>query len=509
VGASVERDPTRMSRRGAGILLHPTSLPGRFGIGDLGPEAFRFLDWLAEAGQTTWQMLPLGPTGLGDSPYVAESVFAGNPLLISPEALREDGLVDDAVLDAAPAFGEGPVDFESVRRWKNALLRGAWKQFQTAPPARMQDEVTSFQKDAPWLGEWREFAALKLLHGGAAWTAWEPGLRDREPAALAGVQGQIREEVAYQEFLQFLFDRQWRRLRREAHARGIRLFGDAPIYVAHDSADVWAGREFFQLDAEGRPRAVSGVPPDYFSQTGQLWGTPLYDWERIEADGFGWWTRRLRADLARVDLLRLDHFRGFQSYWSVPAGARDARGGRWEPGPGARLFQALRDALGGLPIVAEDLGDITDDVRALRDSFELPGMRVLQFGVGHPESEHHPSRIPARSFVYTGTHDNDTALGWLASLVDEERRRVLADLGSDGREFAWDLIAAAYGTHAECALAPVQDVLELGSEARMNTPAVPEGNWRFRAGAGALTSERAARLRALARQADRDGSVAG
>jgi len=491
-----------VSERGAGVLLHPTSLPGRFGIGDLGPEAIRFLDWLAEAGQTTWQMLPLGPTGLGDSPYVAESVFAGNPLLISPEALRDDGLVDDAVLGAAPAFGEGPVDFDGVRRWKNALLRAAWKRLQAEPRSEFLGELDAFRGSVPWLREWCEFAALKLLHGGAAWTAWDPGLRDRDPFALAGAAPQIRDEIAYQEFLQFLFERQWQGLRREAHARGVRLFGDAPIYVAHDSADVWAGRPYFQLDESGQPRAVSGVPPDYFSKTGQLWGSPLYDWGRIEAEGFGWWIRRLRADLERVDLLRLDHFRGFDAYWSIPAGARDASAGHWEPGPGARLFRALRDGLGGLPIVAEDLGDITDDVRALRDSFGLPGMRVLQFGVGHPESEHHPSRVPERSFVYTGTHDNDTAVGWLASLDEEERRRVLADLGSDGRELAWDLIAAAWGTQAECAIVPVQDVLGLGSDARMNTPSVPEGNWRFRL-RGPLASERGARLRDLTRRTGR------
>jgi 4-alpha-glucanotransferase len=488
----------RVSGRGAGILLHPTSLPGRFGIGDLGPEAIRFLDWLADAGQGMWQMLPLGPTGLGDSPYVAESIFAGNPLLISPEALRDDGLVDEVVLDAAPAFGDGPVDFDGVRRWKNALLRGAWKRLQASPRAGLLGELDTFRSGVPWLRTWCEFAALKLLHGGAAWTAWDAGLRDRDPAALAGAAAQVRDEVAYQEFLQFLFERQWQRVRREAHARGIRLLGDAPIYVAHDSADVWAARPYFQLDESGQPRAVSGVPPDYFSETGQLWGTPLYDWGRIEIEGFEWWIRRLRADLARVDLLRLDHFRGFQAYWSIPAGAPDARGGHWEPGPGERLFRALRDAWGGLPIVAEDLGDITDDVRALRDRFELPGMRVLQFGVGHPESEHHPSRIPERSFVYTGTHDNDTAVGWLASLGQEERGRVLADLGSNGREFAWDLIAAAYRTRAEQAIVPVQDVLELGSEARMNTPAIPEGNWRFRVRPGALTAAQAERLRGLA-----------
>jgi len=493
----------RVSRRGAGILLHPTSLPGRFGIGDLGPEAIRFLDWLAEAGQTTWQMLPLGPTGLGDSPYVAESVFAGNPLLISPEALRDDGLVDDVVLDAAPAFGEGPVDFAGVGRWKNALLRGAWRRFQAAPVAGMREELEAFRRGVWWLREWCEFSALKLLFGGAAWTAWDSGLRDRDPGALAHVEGQIRDEIAYQEFLQFLFERQWQRLRRESNARGIRLFGDAPIYVAHDSADAWAGRPYFQLDESGQPSAVSGVPPDYFSETGQLWGTPLYDWGRMEADGFQWWIRRVRGDLARVDLLRLDHFRGFQGYWSIPAGAKDARAGQWLPGPGGRLFRALRHALGRLPIVAEDLGDISDDVRMLRDEFELPGMRVLQFGVGHPESEHHPSRIPERSFVYTGTHDNDTAVGWLSSLGEEERGRVLTDLGSDGRGFARDLIAVAYQTRAEQAIVPVQDVLGLGSEARMNTPSVPEGNWRFRVRSGALTREESSRLLATARQTGR------
>jgi 4-alpha-glucanotransferase len=501
-----------MSRSQAGILLHPTSLPGRFGIGDLGPEAERFLDWAASAGQSIWQVLPLGPTGLGNSPYLTLSAFAGNPLLISPERLQEDGLVDPGALKRAPRFPDGRVEFESVGEWKEELLRSAWHGLRSASPS-LRDEHRAFAESAEqadWLPSWALFAALKREHRGEEWSRWEEPIRRRDPDALKAAAERLREEIEFQTFCQFLFARQWDRIRSAAHARGIEILGDAPIYVALDSADVWEHPDLFQLDDRLRPIAVSGVPPDYFSETGQLWGTPLYNWHRMETDGFAWWIRRLKTELRKVDLLRLDHFRGFLAFWSVPAGAPDARAGHWEPGPDIRLFRSLEGALGSLPLIAEDLGEITDDVRGLRDTLGLPGMRVLQFGLGHQESEHHPSRVPKRSVAYTGTHDNDTALGWFRSLGAEERKRVVADLrGSDGAdppEPHWEMIRVAYETRADRVVVPVQDLLGLGSEARMNTPAKAEGNWSFRAPPDPWSDERAERLRALASSSKRFGN---
>lgn len=510
-----------MKRRQAGILLHPTSLPGRFGIGDLGPDADAFLDWLKAAGQSLWQVLPVGPVGAGGSPYVGGSVFAGNPLLISPERLRQDGLLKRADLERAPRFPDARVEFDSVERWKAAILREAWERFGSRASPEMEARHRAFL-DSPehreWLPGWAMFAALKERYRGAEWRLWDPAVRRREPATLLDVAAELRREIEYHAFVQFLFYEQWDRVREAAHARGIEIFGDVPIYVALDSADVWENPHLFQLDEDLAPIAVSGVPPDYFSETGQLWGTPLYDWHRHEADGFDWWIRRVRTELRKMDLIRLDHFRGFQAYWSVPADAKDAREGRWEPGPDIRLFRALEGALGELPLVAEDLGDITDDVRGLRDVLGLPGMRVLQFGLGRPESEHHPSRIPANAVAYTGTHDNDTARGWLDSLPADERERVLRDLGVPVTEPSpprradpvWEMVRVAYESAAERVIVPVQDVIGLGSETRMNTPALPKGNWSFRLSSTALRDEHADRLAALTeRTGRRVGSKVG
>lgn len=495
-----------MRRRQAGILLHPTSLPGRFGIGDLGPEADAFLDWLASAGQSLWQVLPLGPTGFGGSPYMSLSAFAGNPLLISPELLRQDGILRRADLERAPRFPEDRVSYDAVERWKAAMLRHAWERFRSKAPPELTKSHGAFL-DSPehrdWLPGWAMFAALKERYRGAEWRLWDPAVRRRDPAALLEVAHELREEIEFHAFAQFLFYRQWDRLREAAHARGIEIFGDVPIYMPLESADVWENPHLFQLDEDLNPSAVSGVPPDYFSETGQLWGTPLYDWHRHEADGFDWWIRRVRVELRKVDLLRLDHFRGFQAYWSIAAGAVDARGGRWEPGPDIRIFRALEGALGSLPLVAEDLGDITDEVRGLRDVLGLPGMRVLQFGLGHPESEHHPSQVPEHSVVYTGTHDNATARGWFEALGPDERARVQADLESDGEDVSWDIVRAALRTPAERAVVPMQDVLGLGNEARMNTPAVAKGNWRWRLPEGEPRPEVAIRLDALTRSTGR------
>jgi 4-alpha-glucanotransferase len=489
-----------VSRRQAGILLHPTSLPGRFGVGDLGPEAVRFLDWAAAAGQSIWQVLPLGPVNLVHSPYGSPSAFAGNPLLLSPERMVEQGLAAAADLVDAPAASESRVDYAAAAAWKDRFFRHAWERFAREPAHRaLRDELESFRGDASraaWLEDWALFTALRHRLG-RWWQEWDRPLRRREPEALARAARESEDEARYQAWLQFLFFRQWDQLRGEAHARGIEILGDAPIYVALDSTEVWKRPDLFQLDDDLRPIAVSGVPPDYFSETGQLWGTPLYRSDRMAAEGFKWWIERMRAELAKVDLLRIDHFRAFQAYWAIPAGAPDARSGRWEPGPGIALFRALEAALGGLPIVAEDLGEITDDVRALRDTLGIPGMRVLQFGLGRPESEHHPSRVPENTLVYTGTHDNDTSVGWFLSLDGDERARVAADLGvaAEDGDLHWTMIRAAYGTAAERAIVPIQDVLGLGSEARMNTPSVARGNWEFRLTPGSLGSNLARRLR--------------
>jgi len=494
-----------MSRRSAGILLHPTSLPSSYGIGDLGPEAERFLDWAASAGQSIWQVLPLGPTSVGHSPYVSQSLFAGNPLLISPDRLREDGLVSDADLEGK-LFSEDAVDYAAVEAWKQDLLRAAFRNFDSRASAELRTQFDRF-REAPeqreWLPGWALFAALKARRPSDSWRSWDFEIRHRDAGAMARLREASRLEIEYQEFLQFLFFRQWGALHDAARSRGITVFGDTPIYVALDSVDVWENPQNFQLDADGCPTVVSGVPPDYFSETGQLWGTPLYDWGRMEADGFSWWSRRFRGELRKCDLLRVDHFRGFQAYWSIPARAKTAQEGRWEPGPGIRLFRAVEGTVGPLPLVAEDLGDITDDVRELLRETGYPGMRVLQFGFGSPDSYHRPDRIPANSVAYTGTHDNDTTRGWFDSLGAEERERVLAYVGGESESVVWNLIRALYTCAADRVAVPIQDVLGLGSEARMNTPAVAEGNWTFRIRDSALTEEHAAGLASLAQASGR------
>ncbi|HET9950780.1 MAG TPA: 4-alpha-glucanotransferase [Candidatus Eisenbacteria bacterium] len=488
------------SRR-AGILLHPTSLPGRHGLGDAGAEAIRFLDWAAEAGFSVWQVLPLGPTGVGNSPYSALSGFAGNPLFIAPESLVETGLLPASALEVVPGFPGSAADFEGSRVWRGRLLRRAWESARVGatPEARLAREAAAAWASAPeqaaWLPDWTLYAAIKERHGGDAWMAWDPPLAQREAAALGEASRALAAAREVHAFEQWLFARQWGALREAARSRGVAILGDVPIYPAMDSAEVWARRDLFQFGADGLPESVAGVPPDYFSETGQLWGNPLYRWDRHEADGFTWWIDRVRASLARCDFLRLDHFRGFAGYWAVPSKARSAVEGRWLPGPGMRFFDALRSALGSLPLVAEDLGDVDDGVRSLLRDTGLPGMRVLQFGLLDPTSTHHPRNHVANCVAYTGTHDNDTSRGWFEALEAEERRRVLAEVGGDGSDIAWAMIRCVMASPARLAIAPMQDVLGLGSEARMNTPAEAEGNWGWRMTAGAATNGIAARLR--------------
>jgi len=444
----------------------------------------RFLDWAAEAGQKLWQILPLGPTGYGNSPYGLLSAFAGNPLLISPELLVEDGILPESYLTEVPAVGTGPVPFDDVIAWKKAMLRTAFARFRTAGPAaavRAFADFSAAPEQRGWLDDWSLFAALKSTHGRREWSAWPVPLRDREPAALAAAQRDLSQEVEYRKFVQFLFFSQWGRVRGEAASRGIAILGDIPIYVAGDSADVWAHRRLFWIDEEGLAEEVAGVPPDYFSPEGQLWGNPLYRWDRLEQEGFAWWVERVRANLRTADLLRIDHFRGFAAYWAVAAGDRTAVDGEWKPGPGIRLFTAIGGALGEVPFVAEDLGEIDDDVRALLRATGFPGMRVLQFGFAEDDHEYQPHRFQRNTVVYTGTHDNDTTVGWWRSLDEEERKRVRDYVGPIGEEIGWELIRAAYTSVADRVIVPVQDVFCFGSDARMNTPGCGGGNWIWRA----------------------------
>jgi len=486
--------------RAAGILLHPTSLPGRFGVGDLGPAADSFLDWAAAAGQRVWQVLPLGPTGEGASPYASQSSHAGNPLLVSPARLVEDGLLPAAALLNTPEFGAGPVDYARAEEWKGGVLHASFLHFLSRGPEAMRDAYHDYAvaPEQEWLAEWGLFCALKAHHRGSPWFTWEPPFRNRDQAALTTVARQLTEEIEFHRYVQFLFDRQWRRVRAEARRRGLLLMGDLPIYVAHDSVDVWLNPTLFQLDEEGRPTFVAGVPPDYFSPTGQRWGNPLYDWERHVEQGYAWWIERLRAALRQADLLRIDHFRGFAAYWEVPAKERTAVNGRWVAGPGDAFFDTVRTVFGGLPIVAEDLGVITPDVEALRRRSGFPGMKVLQFGFGGDDSPHLPHNFTRDTVAYTGTHDNDTVRGWFAALPDAIRTRALAYLGGDGTAVEQEMIRALYASVADLVIVPLQDVLGLGGEARMNTPSVTQGNWRWRARTEQLDLGRALRLRRLA-----------
>jgi 4-alpha-glucanotransferase len=471
-------------QRSAGILLHPTSLPGAFGIGDLGPSARAWVDALVAARQTWWQILPLGPTSFGDSPYQCFSAFAGNRYLISPEGLVQDGLIRAGDL-GNPHFPADGIDFGSVIPFKIGLLSRAWDNFQSGAAAPLRGPFENFcVQEGHWLNDFALFMALKDAHNGASWQEWPRALVRRESGALREARRQLSRAVGLHQFAQFLFFRQWRDLKRYANDRGIRLMGDAPIFVASDSADVWANSDLFQLDKERQPIVVAGVPPDYFSATGQRWGNPLYDWEAIKKTGYAWWLARLRALLTQVDLVRLDHFRGFEAYWEIKADQPTAEHGRWIPGPGADFFRAVRGALGGLPLVAEDLGLITPEVEQLRDQFQLPGMRILQFANwGDPEDRFLPHNYEPNAVVYTGTHDNDTTVAWYHSLSDLDRHLLRRYSPQAGGEIAWDLIRLAWSSVADYALTPLQDLLSLGSEARMNLPGRPAGNWswRFRA----------------------------
>jgi 4-alpha-glucanotransferase len=488
---------TAPKRRSSGILLHPTSLPGRYGIGDLGPVAHAWVETLARSKQTWWQILPLGPTGYGDSPYQSYSAYAGNPNLISPDLLARDGLVSPSDLENVN-FAPGKVDFANVDKFKDWLLDRAWQSFRGGAGANLKPSFEAFQRDeASWLNDYALFMAIKGTRGGVSWYEWPAELIRREPAALDRARRDLADAVAAQQFRQFLFFRQWADLRGHAQRLGVKLFGDAPIFVASDSADVWANPHLFLLDRDRRPKVVAGVPPDYFSATGQHWGNPLYDWERMKADGYAWWIARIRANLRHVDLVRLDHFRGFEAAWHIPAAAKTAQTGEWVMGPASDLLGALKRALGGLPLVAEDLGLISKEVHALRDRFDLPGMYILQFAFGGAvEFRFLPHNHIRNAVVYTGTHDNDTTLGWWRGITENERQFLRKYDPHVDEDAVWHLIRTAWASVADFAIAPMQDVLTLGPEARMNIPGTPSGNWTWR-----MTDEQMA-TPALGRLAD-------
>ncbi len=499
-----------LTDRAAGLLLHPTSLPGRHGVGDFGPEAYCFVDFLSAAGQRWWQMLPIGPAGPGNSPYSALSAFAGHPLLISLDRLVRDGLL--TTKDITPPHGSpgDRTDFAAALRCKLPCLRQAFRAYVAGGGLRDRAFVRFCQTHADWLEDYALYSALRRRHRGGGWATWAPELRLRRTAALRQAAQTLRREVDFERFLQFQLDRQWRALKDYANRHGVGLIGDLPIFVAYDSSDVWAHRELFDLDAAGRPRTVSGVPPDYFSKSGQLWRHPHYRWARHRATGYAWWLARFRRMLEQFDAVRIDHFLGFNRVWAVPGRAKTARRGKWVKTPGAELFTTLRRRLGRLEIIAEDLGLVTPKAVALRERCGFPGMRLLHFAFGDDEGSlrNQPHTFPRNCVVYPGTHDNETTVGWFERLRRETRRargrqelpewkRVLRYLGTAGREIHWTMIRAALASPANLAIIPVPDLLGLGNEARMNTPATVRGNWRWRLRPGQLTLPVARRLRDL------------
>jgi 4-alpha-glucanotransferase len=493
--------------RASGVLLHVTSLPSPYGIGDVGPAAVAWVNRLHDAGQRWWQALPLGPTGYGDSPYQSLSSFAGNPLLISPEWLVEDELVRAADC-AGGSFSSTTVDYDAVTRFKYALLETAWKNFSAGARSDLCRDFEHFvHEHAHWLDDYALFRALKVGYDGASYLDWPEDLIRRVPAALEQARRGLTSQVDRVRFVQFVLFRQGARLKAHARTRGVRLIGDLPFFVSPDSSDVWANPELFLLDARHRPRVVAGVPPDYFSAQGQRWGNPIYDWDALAARGYRWCIDRLRALLAHVDAIRLDHFRGFAAAWHVPAEAQTAQSGRWVPGPGAEFFGAVEKALAGLPFVAEDLGTITPDVSTLRDEFHIPGTRVLQFAFdGHADNPHLPQNYVGNTVVYTGTHDNPTTRGWYEDFPDAQRGNLwhhAKRAPGTAAEAAPALLTLAWSSVAALAIAPLQDVLNLGKEARMNQPGVSGGNWRWRVTAEQLSGSALESLHDLTRASAR------
>lgn len=500
--------------RSAGILLHPTSLPSRYGAGDFGPEAYRFIDELAASGQTLWQVLPLGPVGSGNSPYQSFSAFAGDPTFISLDLLERDGLLQRADFSSIPSFPTESVNYDEVRAWRMPLLTKAFTNFAAGGDRRGFDQFCA--DHALWLEDYALFMALRGKFGtDKSWIQWDPALVRRNPAALALYRNELKDGLECQKFWQFLFYQQWDDLRRHCSELGVRVMGDIPIYVSHNSADVWAHPKQFLLDESGHPTAVSGVPPDYFSKDGQLWGNPIYNWEEMGRSGFEWWINRFRGTFRLYDLLRVDHFRGFEAFWQVPANEKTAKNGEWVKAPGEKLFRAVAAELGDLEIVAENLGDITPEVEELREKLNFPGMAILQFafGIEGNAASYRPHNLIHHVVAYTGTHDNDTSMGWWNSSggdstrsdddIQREKEFTEKYLGPGSEPMNWKMMRALQGSVAQLVVVPMQDVLGLGSEARMNRPGVANGNWAWRMKAGAFTREMQERLLEFATLYDR------
>ncbi|MBA2669412.1 MAG: 4-alpha-glucanotransferase [Gemmatimonadetes bacterium] len=498
-----------LDRRSAGILLHPSSLPGP-GIGTIGGEALAFIDALAEAGQSAWQILPLVAVDEGGSPYSGVSAFGANPLLIDLRRLVSDGLLEEGDAVGYREQPGGRIDYPRVTAWKQELLGRAFRAFRSGAAPQMEGPFAEFcRTQAPWLDDFSLFMALRNRYHGGAWTGWDQPVRDRDPEALAQLRQELQEEIELHQFQQFLFDRQWQMLREHARRRGVAIIGDLPIFVAHDSADVWANRELFELDDRGEPVVVSGVPPDYFSETGQRWGNPLYRWQVLLDTDYDWWARRFQRTLQAVDIVRIDHFRGFEAYWEVPGDQETALNGRWVPGPGRGFFDRLAQKLGLLPVIAEDLGLITREVEELRDALGFPGMRVLQFAFdGDASNPHLPENYTENSVAYTGTHDNDTVRGWWDGATPSERVRILSRIPAETSDIHWQLISLVASSRARLTIFPAQDLLGVGNEARMNTPGTAADNWSWRFGGfDGSGSETLGRMRDLTRETGRLASA--
>ncbi len=470
--------------RSAGLLLHPTSLPSKYGIGDFGKDAYRFVDFLEEASQTLWQIFPLGPTGYGDSPYQCFSAFAGNPLLISPDILVEEGLLSESDLKEYPRYNEIHIEFGEVIKSKSELLKTSFNNYWMKKESTVPDYEEFIKKNAYWLNDYALFMSVKQFHNSVTWSQWSKDIAFRQEGAIERWSEKLNDEILYHKFVQYQFDKQWKKVKEYANNKGIKIIGDLPIYIAYDSADLWGNKELFSIGEEGKLETVAGVPPDYFSPTGQLWGNPLYKWKKMEENNFDWWKKRISKTLELIDIIRIDHFRGFDAYWEIPGDAPTAVTGRWVKAPGEKLFNAIKDSLGDLPILAEDLGVITADVEKLRDTFNFPGMKILQFAFGSAgDKKFLPHNHIENCVVYTGSHDNDTTRGFF-----EEAKNSDSDiyewaqnyLGYYGNDMRGALIRAAYMSVANIVIIPMQDILNLGTDARMNFPSKLGGNWTWR-----------------------------
>ena len=492
-----------MFERSSGILFHPTSLPGKYGIGTLGKEAYAFIDFLKKSRQKLWQIFPLGPTGYGDSPYQSFSSFAGNPYLIDFDLLIEAHLLSEEDLrDVFFGDNEEYIDYGAVYNQKYPLLRKAYENFKSSDNHEMRENLEHFKREnASWLNDYSLYISLKNHFNGLPWNEWAHDIKNREHGAMEHYRNELADDIEYHNFIQFLFFKQWGDVKKYANENGIKIIGDIPIFVAADSSDAWANPEIFLFDEERKPVKVAGVPPDYFSATGQLWGNPLYNWQKLKETNYSWWVERVRANLSTCDIIRIDHFRGFEAYWAVPYGDDTAINGQWEPGPGIDLFNAIKSQLGELPIIAEDLGLMTQGVIDLREATGFPGMKILGFAFDSgEENDYLPHTYTKNCVVYTGTHDNDTLIGWFQKAKEEDRQFARDYLNSrSDDEIHWDAIRGAWSSVASMAISPVQDFLGLGSEARINTPGVAAGNWQWRLRHGVLTDELAERIAKLTR----------